>query len=299
MGLIQLSVMYGHLYGEGVNFAREPSGYLSIEAGIFRKHGLSVSWNYVQGPAERYQKLANGSAQISLVNGRASLQHFLDSRTTRILGCAMNTCPYYLVANATIGTLADLKGKVAACCIGPSRTAPLAETFQERARLRVGQDMTLQLLNSDLNVFDALLRGNAQAALLPRPYGYIAEDRGFRIISDWPDIVDEPLPITIETTAELHRLRGKDFVRFLQAYRESIAYLKANRADAFRMLMNVFGHSPAVARKTCDDYIGFFDERLTVDFAQLEKLLAQVAPEAPGTARNVASTWIVSGTVRM
>ncbi len=82
MSLVNLTVMYGHLEGAGGDFARDPSGYLSIKTGIFRKHGLDVSWNHVQGTEERYRRLENGSAQISLVVGRASLPQ---SRSCRIL----------------------------------------------------------------------------------------------------------------------------------------------------------------------------------------------------------------------
>ena len=111
MSLVQLNIMYGHLEGTEGKFARDPSGYLSIEAGIYQKHGLEVSWNHVQGTEERYRRLEDGTAQISLVVGRASLQHFLDSKTTRILGCVMNSCPYYLVASPAIRQIRDLKGK--------------------------------------------------------------------------------------------------------------------------------------------------------------------------------------------
>ena len=40
MSLVQLNIMYGHLEGIEGKFARDPSGYLSIEAGIYQKHGL-------------------------------------------------------------------------------------------------------------------------------------------------------------------------------------------------------------------------------------------------------------------
>src|ERR1700747_112127 len=102
MGFAQLTVMYGHLEGNQGKFARDPSGYLSIETGIFTRHELDVSWQHVQGTEERYRRLEEGTAQISLVVGRASLQHFLASKTTRILGCAMNSCPYYLIVSPNI-----------------------------------------------------------------------------------------------------------------------------------------------------------------------------------------------------
>jgi hypothetical protein len=37
---------------------------------------------------------------------------------------------------------------------------------------------------------------------------------------------------------------------------------------------------------------------LTVDFKQVEKLLSQVAPDTPGGARQVASEWIMPGSLK-
>ena len=298
MNLMRLNIMYGHLEGTEGKFARDPSGYLSIEAGIYQKHGLEVSWNHVQGTEERYRRLEDGTAQISLVVGRASLQHFLDSKTTRILGCVMNSCPYYLVVSLTIRQIGDLKGKTIVCREGPSRNTPIAETFRERAQLSVGTDLILQLPKSDQEAFDLLVNGNVNAALLPRPYGFWAEERGFKRITDWPDIVDDPLPISIETTATILRERGEDFSRFLQAHREGIRYMKAHRAETIRLLGERFGHSASITAKIWDNYLVCMDERLTVDFKQFERLLSQVAPAASNKARQVAAEWIMPGGLR-
>jgi ABC-type nitrate/sulfonate/bicarbonate transport system substrate-binding protein len=298
MSLLQLNIMYGHLEGTAGKFARDPSGYLSIEAGIYRKHGLEISWNHVQGTEERYRRLEDGSAQISFVVGRASLQHFLNSRATRILGCAMNSCPYYLLASPEVRELGNLKGKTIVCREGPSRNTLIAETFREQGQLSVGEDLMLELPNSDVDAFNLLVNGKVSAALLPRPYGFWAEERGFKRIPDWPGAVDDPLPISIETTATMLRDRGKDFSIFLQAHREGIRYMKAHRAETLRMLQERFGHLPAFAAKTFDDYVVCMDEELAVDFKHLEKLLSQVAPNTPGGARQVATEWILPGSFR-
>jgi len=295
MSLVNLNVMYGHLEGAGGDFARDPTGHLSIEAGIFKRHGLNVSWNHVQGTEERYRRLENGSAQISLVVGRASLQHFLTSRTTRILGCAMNSCPYYLVTAPTITKLADLKNKAVACREGPSRNTPIAETFRNLAQLDVGKNLTLQMPKGDQDAFNMLIDGKVDGAFLPRPFGFIAEERGYKRIIDWPEIVDDPLPITIETTEKLLREREKDFAIFLAAHGEGIRYFKSHRAEAIRILEKQFGQSPELTKKTFDDYILCMDESLKVDFKQFDKLLAQVAPEKAIDRHQVASEWIVAG----
>src|SRR5438093_6530457 len=189
MSLVQLDVVYGQLEGTEGKFARDPSGYLSIEAGIFQKYGLEVSWAHVQGTEERYRRLENETAQISLVVGRASLQHFLTSRTTRILGCAMNSCPYYLIAAPAITKLADLKNKVVACREGPSRNTPIAETFRKLAQLDVGNNLTLQLPQGDQDAFNLLIASKVDGAFLQRPFGFIAEERGFDRIAERPEVV--------------------------------------------------------------------------------------------------------------
>ncbi len=298
MSLVNLTVMYGHLEGAGRGFARDPTGYLSVEARIFLKHGLDVSWQHVQGTEERYRRLENGSAQISLLVGRASLQHFLTSKSTRILGAAMNSCPYYLIVSPSVNSLEDLRGKVVACREGPSRNTPIADTFYERARLRLGKDLTLQLPNGDQDAFNLLVGGEAQAALLPRPFGFIAEEKGFKRLNEWPEVVDDPLPITIETTVKLFNEREKDLTAFLAAHSEGIGYFKSHRADAMRILTMQFGHSQTLAQKTLEDYITCMDEELKVDFNRFEKLLSQVAPESSVNARQVASEWIAPGATK-
>lgn len=295
MALAQIKVMYGHLEGTQGKYARDPSGYLAIDAGIFGKHGLEVSWEHVQGTEERYHRLENGSAQISLVVGRASLQHFLQSRTTQILGCAMNSCPYYLVVAGSIAHLQDIKGNVVACREGPARNAPLAETLAEKADLASPRDLTLVLPQSDQDVFHALLNGKVQAALLPRPYAFLAEERGFHRIGDWPGIVDDPLPITVETTEKLLTERGYEFAAFTSAHRDGIGYLKSHRAETTRMLQKRFNHTPGLASKTFDDYLVCMNEGLIVDFGKFRELLAQIAPDAVAGAREIASKWVMPG----
>jgi ABC-type nitrate/sulfonate/bicarbonate transport system substrate-binding protein len=297
MSFSKLTVVYGFLEGTAGRFARDPSGYLSIEAGIFRRHGLEVSWQHVQGTEQRYRELERHAADISLVVGRASLQHFLTTRRTRVLGCAMNSCPYYLVAQPAIEGIRDLKGATVACREAPSRNVALDGVFKALGGLNVGGDLRLQLADSDQETFKWLVDGRVEAALLPRPYGFLAEEKGFKRIPSWPDVIDDPLPITIETTEENLHARKNDLLAFLDAHREGILYMKTRRAECVRMLQNQFGHSASLAEKTFDQYISCMNEQLLVEFKQLEKLLEQVAPAVSASARQVAVDWILAGAV--
>lgn len=297
MSLTPLVVMYGKLEGAAGKFARDPTGHLGIEAGIYSRRGLEVSWQHVQGTEERYYRLQHRSADISFVVGRAALQHFLHSKKTRLLGSSMNSCPYYLMVKPGIKEIGDLKGKSLACRESTVRLSPLTLVFGGRG-LTLGEDVTLRLPDGDQDAFNLLIGGEVEAALLPRPYGFIAEENGFERMTEWPDVVDDPLPVAIETTEKIVLDRKKDFIAFLEAHREAIRYLKTHRDETIRMLGDKFGHSLGFAAKTYDEYLIWLGDQLTIDFRQLEKLLAQDAPDRPGGARKLASEWVVPGALR-
>lgn len=298
MSLAKLHVMYGHLEGIEPKFARDITGYLAIDAGIYVKHGLEVSWNHVQGTEERYRRLGTGEAQISFVVARASLPHFLDTKATRLLGCAMNSCPYWLVADGAIKEIKDLKGGTVVCREGPSRGVPLGATFKQAGALAIGSDFKLELVASDQEAYHRLLDKTASAALVPRAYGFVAEEKGCRRLNAWPDVVDDPLCISIETTAQLAREREADFKAFVTAHREGIVYAKANRFKVIELLRSKFGHGQLLAEKVFDQYLGHMDESLQIDLTHLSKLVSQVAPEKSAHVREIAAEWAVAGAVK-
>jgi ABC-type nitrate/sulfonate/bicarbonate transport system substrate-binding protein len=290
--------MYGHLEAIEPKFARDITGYLSIAAGIYEKHGLEVSWMHVQGTEERYRRLASGEAQISFVVGRASLQHFLDTKSTRVLGCAMNSCPYLLMASESVKQIKDLKNQTVVCREGPARGVPFGELFQQLGGITPGADFQLKLVPSDQEAFHSLLDKIAAAAIMPRPYGFVAEDKGFHRVAGWNDMVDDPLPITIETTRGLANERETDFARFLTAHREGILYAKANRGKVLQLLMDRFNHPRALAEKTFNEYLCYMNESLQIDMLHMGKLVAQVSADQSVNARQIASEWAIPGAIK-
>ncbi|HKA32438.1 MAG TPA: ABC transporter substrate-binding protein, partial [Candidatus Binatia bacterium] len=198
-----LVAMYGKLEGEdGRKFAREVSPHLAIESGIYKKLGIDLQWQHVQGTEERYRRLASGAADISFVVGRQSLKHFLQSKTSVLVGSPLNSCPYYFMAVPGVKTIKDLKGKTIACREEPARNAPIGHVFKENAGLELKKHVKLTLLPGDLDAYESLTAGRVDAALVPRQFGFVAEEKGFHRL-DCPDVVDDPLPITIETTREI------------------------------------------------------------------------------------------------
>jgi len=295
MELTRLRVLYGVL-GEGdERVARDPTGYLAIEQGIYRRRGLELSWDHVQGTEERNQALAAGEADLSLVIGRASLQHFLRTGATRLIGSCMNRSPYLLVAAPGIDAVSGLRGKTLACRRIIAETAPLAGTLLDRAGLDLGADVRLESVNTDQHALDLLTAGSADAALLPRPFDFVARERGFLPVADWPEVVGDPLPISIETMASTLRDKGNALRMFLVSHREAIRYLQGHRSETLAMLERVFGYAPDLAAVLYDDYLVLLDPRMTVDLPQVDRLLRLTAPDAGAEVADLASRWLAPG----
>ena len=288
----RLRVLYGVIGKEGEGVARDPTGYLALDKGIYRRHGLDVSWDHVQGTDERLQALTAGEADLSLVIGRASLEHFLDSGATRVIGSCMNRSPYLLVAPPEVRSVPDLRGKSLACRRSVADAAPLAETLLDRGRLAPGREVSIEPVDTDQHALERLSEGAAGAALLPRPFDFVALQRGFAPVPGWPEVAADPLPITIETTASLLTERGEAMAAFLTAHREGVRCLKGRRSETLAMLRRVFGYAPFLAAALYDDYLLTLDERLTVDLSQVNQLVRLTAPGARVTVSELASGWL-------
>jgi len=298
MSMTTFTAMYGKLEGEdGRKFAREVSGFIGIEAGIYRRYGIDLNWQHVQGTEERYRRLASGAADVSFVVGRQSLKHFLPSKMSVIVGSPLNSCPYHLIAAPGVKTIGDLKGKTIACREEPARNAPIARVLKEAAGLEINRDVKLTLLPGDLDAYEALIAGRVEAALVPRQFGFVAQEKGYRRL-DCPDVVDDPLPITIETTREISMKKPKEIAAFLQAHGESVRYLKTHRDETLRILEEKLGQWPALAAKTFDGYFVLLDESLKIEKRHLNNLLAQVAPDYPGGAEKLAEEWLAPGVLK-
>jgi len=298
MSLTLFTAMFGKLEGAGGIFARDVAGYAGIEAGIYRRRGLDLSWLHVQGTEERYRRLESGAADVSFVVGRAALKHFLAGGATRIIGSSLNSCPYRLIAAPGVAGLKDLKGKILVYRESVVQSGPLARTFQEKAGLKIDADLTLNPVQGDQDAYEALVGGQAQAALLPRQYGFLAEEKGCKGIAGWPDVVDDPLPVSIEATEKILRDKPTELAAFLSAHGEAVRHLKTHRAETIRMLGEKFGHAPTLAEKTFDEYLVLLDDSMTIDRRHLENLLAQVAPDYPGGAGKLAGAWLAPGAAR-
>ncbi len=141
---------------------------------------------------------------------------------------------------------------------------PFRWQFQQLGGITIGYDFQIKLVPSDQEAFHTLLDKKAAAAIVPRPYRFVAEDKGFHRMLEWNDMVNDPLPITIETT----------------------------------LLIDKFGHYRSLAERTFNDYLCYMDESLQIDMLHMGKLVAQVSTDNAANTRQIVSQWAIAGAVK-
>src|SRR4029434_3326827 len=88
--------------------------WIAKDAGFFDRQGLDVKIVFVEGSPRTMQTLIAGEAQIVESTGPATLNAPAAGSAVFIAAGYINGMPYYLIADSSINSPADLKGKVGA-----------------------------------------------------------------------------------------------------------------------------------------------------------------------------------------
>jgi NitT/TauT family transport system substrate-binding protein len=93
------------------------------DAGIFKKHGLSLEIVYTQGTGETQQVVISGAADIGISVGTfGAMGAFAKGAPVRVIGSTMtggNDLLWYVLGNSPIKTMSDTAGKTVAYSTDP------------------------------------------------------------------------------------------------------------------------------------------------------------------------------------
>jgi NitT/TauT family transport system substrate-binding protein len=105
--------------------------YVAQDAGIFRKHGLTLEMVFIAGGSLSTQALIGKSLDLLQTGGPPFLNAYLRGARLKIIGGVTNILPYVLISGGRITSSEQLRGKK----IGISR---LAVTRTSLCGLRLG-----------------------------------------------------------------------------------------------------------------------------------------------------------------
>jgi NitT/TauT family transport system substrate-binding protein len=224
-------------------------------SGIFKKRGIAVTILYTQGGPEAHQAVISGSMDIACGGGiESAIGAFSKGAPVRIIGSAMIGSPdtyWFVVANSPIKSLADASGKTISYSQNgsSSHTALLALLDQYKVDARPvatgGHPATLTMA----------MTGQIDIGRGAAPFGLdLVEEGKIRVIARGSEIkarADQTVRICMANTQALGR--GDAVARFMQGYREAIAwmYTDPTALDTYEQFSSV---RHALMAKVRDDY---------------------------------------------
>ncbi len=153
-------------------------------AGLFAKENISVEVVNQQDEEKVVTDIATQATPVGTPNAPSMIFSLLEGNDLVIVGGILNRPAFYLAANATIGGIADLKGKR----IGinhPRRMAGMVMlALLRRWELNRERDLILVDLGVNDRSAEALRGGEIDAALLPPEKAFLAETEGFHVVAD-------------------------------------------------------------------------------------------------------------------
>jgi len=150
----------------------------ALERGYYREEGLDVQLILMSaGLASR--ALIGGDVDFATVGG-AGLPPILSGASLRFVFTSFNRPMFWLYARPEIRDVKNLKGKrVGVSNIGSGPDSLLREVLK-RNGLEGGRDVVVLALGLAGNIHAGLVGGVVDAAMIPPPFNFMAEEAGFR-----------------------------------------------------------------------------------------------------------------------
>jgi NitT/TauT family transport system substrate-binding protein len=204
---------------------------LGQEAGIFKKHRLTLELLYTQGAGETQQAVIAGGADIGISAGTfGTLAAFAKGAPIRVIGATMtggSDLFWYVLADSPIKSMKDAAEKTVAYSTTGSSTHQTVLAFGKH----FGVDLKPTATGGPPSTFTQVMSGQIDVGWAVLPFGIEAVDQGkIRIIaraSDIPHFRDQTIRVIL-ANADALKSRRDSFVRYVQGYRETLNWMYSN-----------------------------------------------------------------------
>jgi NitT/TauT family transport system substrate-binding protein len=270
--------------------------YVAQEVGLFQQEGLAVEISLHRSSAGAMQALASNAVEFGASTPDVPVAGIERGGDLLILGSTVEKAMPRLVAQPTLRTYADLRGKT----IGVSalKGGELAMTRRLLAANGLGpDDYDVQVAGATPEKYAALTSGAMAAVVLFQPADFEAMNQGFASLGllddatpDFPFIVY----VTRRSFAQAERPATVSLLRALSRARDWLAQ-PANRDAAIEILAQKARLAPLSAAQTYDLFLA--EKRVfgtgEVNLAAFERVLEFMAADGDLTAPTAPPTKYV------
>ena len=208
--------------------------WVTADKGIWKKHGLEVELIYLRGGSRTVSALIGGSVDFILGSDLGVTTAILQGASLTRVGVTTNTLGYSMVAQPSIKTVRDLKGKIIG--ITPGRDAAYARVVKllRDNGMDAGKDVTFLSVGDGgpASRVAALSSGVIHATMFTPPSDLISEKAGMRILAKI-DVAN--VGGSLNTTPAFIQKSRPQALRFLRGYMEGIQYMKSHKDESLKI----------------------------------------------------------------
>ena len=268
--------------------------YIAQAAGLFAREGIDVEVVNQRDEEKAVPDIVSGETPIGTPNAPSLIFSALEGSDIVIVGALLNRPAFYLAADPTITTVADLKGKR----LGinqPRRMAGMTMlALLRRWQIELHTDLDLIDLGINDRSLEALQEKQIDAALLPPEKAFSAEAEGFRIIADSLELDCHWVPLA--TTRRFLRDNRELLAKVCTVYRESIQIFKAQPKETMAEIarrLPPLAKKPLAIEKCYMVFAELLEPSLTPSLPSIQVILNEVALQDP-RAKDLHPSSIVA-----
>jgi ABC-type nitrate/sulfonate/bicarbonate transport system substrate-binding protein len=272
---------------------------VGIDVGIFAKHGLDLTVTGFAGDARLQQGLVSDSIDFGLGSGPG--MGFLAKGSpakavAAMAGAPMNMClvvPYH----SRIKTLDDIKGKK----VGITTVGSLTDWLLKRVvadKKWAPTDVTAVTVGGLDSTKAALKTGQIDAVVIALELGYALEQaREWRVLSPLAPFAPDFHTHVIYARDALIANKPDLVERFLRSWFETIAFMRANKAETVAIAGEVTGKDAEITSRSYDELMPMFSDDGKFNANALAVLAAsyvelQLLPQAPDMAKLYTEAFL-------
>mgnify|MGYP003333707184 FL=1 len=230
--------------------------FVAEREGYFVREGLNFSMLPIAGGGERLvAALHDGTADISHVATPFLIQSVLSGSDAVAIAAEFNNPVYSLIAQPSIRTYPDLKGKlIGVAAENGSITLSMRKLLALQGLRR--EDFRTQFIDGTPARLTCLMKGECDAAPLGQPHDFVALRQGYQLLGLSTDAMPEYLYTVTAARRSWAEANRDALVRYVRALSSAFAYIRdpSRRNEVVRTIVDTTGFAEANARLTLSLY---------------------------------------------
>jgi NitT/TauT family transport system substrate-binding protein len=210
--------------------------WVAQDVGLFAKHGLDVSMEYIATGSTLVQAMVAGEAAFGIAGSEAPIAASLSGADMVILAPTVDRLIFDVYANQGVPDAAAMRGRRLAITRVGSSTDFAARQWVQTLGMRPGEDVALVQANGQPEIFAAIQSGAADAGVLSPPTNVQAKRAGFRLLADLSKLDVPFYQSSALTTRRIIDERPETVRRFMRAFVEANSVIHQDKALTKRVL---------------------------------------------------------------